>query len=154
LRMRPTVAVLLFTVLTAGKTQGPFAQAADIYCPNAAHGRPEKVPPDLIARVASAFTVDAAAVRDAAFVRCVGAKLMGCAIGANLVCDKADTRRTLPGATAWCREHPGSADIPMAATGHATIYTWSCRGRRPVAGKTVVTFDPQGYIAENWREIR
>lgn len=154
MRLRAIVAALLFTVLTAGLAQIPSAQAADSYCPNPAHSRPEKVPPDLVARVASAFNIDAAAVRDAAFVRCVGGKLMGCTIGANLVCDKADTRRTLPGATAWCRDHPGSADIPMAATSHATIYAWSCRGRRAIAGKTVLTVDPQGYIAENWQVIR
>jgi hypothetical protein len=40
----------------------------------------------------------------------------------------------------------------QAATGHDTIYEWSCNGRRAVAGKTVMTVDPQGYIAENWKE--
>jgi hypothetical protein len=43
--------------------------------------------------------------------------------------------------------------IPMAATGHGTIYEWSCNGRRAVAGKAVMTLDPQGYIAENWKAI-
>ena len=41
----------------------------------------------------------------------------------------------------------------MFATGHATIYEWSCKRRRAVAGKVVVTVDPQGYIAENWKEV-
>jgi hypothetical protein len=35
-------------------------------------------------------------VRNAAFVHCVGRKLMGCYGGGNLNCNKADTRRTLP----------------------------------------------------------
>jgi hypothetical protein len=42
----------------------------------------------------------------------------------------------------------------MAATGHATIYDWSCNGRRAVAGKTVSAVDPQGYEADNWKELR
>jgi hypothetical protein len=42
----------------------------------------------------------------------------------------------------------------MAATGHATIYDWTCKGRRAVAGKPIVTVDPRGYIAGNWKKIR
>jgi hypothetical protein len=79
---------------------------------------------------------------------------MACTVGANLDCDKADTRRALPGATAWCRDNPGATGIPMAATGRATIYEWSCKGRRAVAGKVAMPIDPQGYIADNWKEIR
>jgi hypothetical protein len=129
------------------------ADAAN-YCPNPAHARPAKVPSDLVPALAATFHVEADAVRNAAFVRCVAKKLLGCYVGANLDCFKADTRRTLPGATAWCRDHPGAADIPMAATGHATIYAWSCNGRRAVAGKAMVKVDPQGYIADNWKEIQ
>jgi hypothetical protein len=128
------------------------AQAAD-YCPDPAHATPADVPPDLTAAVAKAFNVDAPAIAGAAYVRCVGPVLMGCTIGANLVCDKADTRRRLPGATEWCRQNPGSDFIPMAATGHATIYNWSCKGTHAVAGKAVLTVDPQGYIADNWKTI-
>lgn len=129
------------------------AVAAEPYCPNPAHAAPAKVPPDLVAAVAYAFALDSASL-GVAFVRCAGRKLMGCFVGANLVCDKAETRRALPGATAWCRENPGSNVIPMSATGHATIYAWSCNGRRAVAGKALVTVDPQGYIADNWKDVR
>jgi hypothetical protein len=132
-----------------------FAQSGSAapYCPNPAHARPEKPPPDLAAAVAKAFQIDAAAMENVAFVRCLGAKLMGCYVGANLVCDKADRRRVLPGASAWCRDNPGSPEVPMAATGHGTIYEWSCQGTRAVAGKATVTLDRQGYIADNWKEI-
>jgi hypothetical protein len=41
----------------------------------------------------------------------------------------------LPGATEWCRDHPGSSDIPMASTGPS--YGWSCKGRRAVAGQAL-----------------
>jgi hypothetical protein len=128
-------------------------KAAQSFCPNPAHTKPQKVPSDLVAAVAEAFQLDNAA-GGSAVVRCVGPKLMGCYVGANLNCDMADTRRSLPGATAWCRDNPGSSGIPMAATGHATIYDWSCKGRQAVAGKAVMTVDSQGYVANNWKELR
>jgi hypothetical protein len=155
MRFRATGTALLLAVLgtTAAVRVAPAAAAAS-YCPNPAHAKPGKVPTDLTGAVGNAFHIDDASVRAGAFVRCVGPKLMGCYVGANLDCFKADTRRVLRGATAWCRENPGSNSIPMSATGHATIYEWSCEGRRAVAGKSVMTVDPRGYIAENWKEIR
>jgi hypothetical protein len=147
-------AFLFAALIAAALAQVRPAAAEQSSCPSPARASPGKVPTDLTAAVAEAFQIDDASVRDAAFVRCVGRKLMGCYVGANLDCFKADTRRSLPGATAWCRENPGSKGIPMSATGHATIYEWSCKGRRAVAGKAVMTVDPQGYIADNWREIR
>ena len=48
------------------------------------------------------------------------------------------------------RWHP---DIPMVATGHETVYEWSCKGKRAVAGKQVMQVDPRGYIADNWKVI-
>ncbi len=147
--MAVAVMALLFAVLMPAYR----AMAAESYCPDPAHAAPTKVPQDLLAAVAKAFQIDPGAARDAAFVRCVGAKLMACFVGANLDCGKADTRRVLPGATAWCRQNPGAANIPMAATGHATIYQWSCKGHRAVAGKALVAADRQGYIAANWRAV-
>jgi hypothetical protein len=155
MRVLATATALLFAALI-GIATAPVQPAAaeQPYCPNPAHAIPAKVPTDLVAAVAETFQIDNAAVRDAAFVRCVGRKLMGCYVGANLDCFKADKRRALPGATAWCRENPESKGIPMSATGHDTIYAWSCNGRRAVAGKAVMTVDSRGYIADNWREIR
>lgn len=123
-------------------------------CPKAAYASPVEVPEHLVAHVAKAFKVDDSAVRHASYVRCAREKLLGCYVGANLNCFKADTRRTLPGATAWCRDHPGSASIPMFATGHETMYEWSCQGQRPVAGKVATPLDAEGYVARNWKRIR
>jgi hypothetical protein len=146
--------LLLGALFAAAILPAQPAAAAEPYCPNPGHVSPGKVPADLAAAVAKTFQIDNAAVRDAAFVRCVGPKLMGCYIGANLDCDKAETSRSLPGATAWCRDNPDSKIIPMSATGHDTIYEWSCKGPRAVVGNAVMTVDSQGYIADNWREIR
>ena len=154
MRRRLAGEVFLFATLITVVAAPPRAAAGEKrYCPSASHSRPEKVPTDLVASVAKVFKIDATAVHETALVRCVGRKLMGCYVGANLNCDKADRRRALWGATAWCRENPGSMGIPMSATGHATIYEWSCKGRRAIAGKVVMTVDPQGYIASNWKQI-
>jgi hypothetical protein len=155
MRVIATAAGLLFAALIVA-TVSPVKPglAAGAYCPNPDHATPGKVPADLMSAVATTFQIDNDAVGKAAFVRCAGPKLIGCYIGANLDCDKAETSRSLPGATAWCRGNQGSKIIPMSATGHDTIYEWSCKGRHAVAGKAMVTVDPQGYIADNWREIR
>jgi len=154
MRLMATGVALLFGALIAAAIAPAQSAAAEpAYCPSPAHAAPGKVPAALMPAVAATLQIDEASVRTSAFVRCVGEKLLGCTVGANLDCFKAETRRSLPGASAWCRENPGSAGIPMAATGHATIYDWSCKGRHAVPGKTVMTVDPRGYIAENWREI-
>ncbi|HUI12865.1 MAG TPA: hypothetical protein VL048_05270 [Xanthobacteraceae bacterium] len=151
--MATAAAALIFILFAILFAPTQYAAAAESYCPNRAHAVPAKVPADLLPAVAKAFQIDPGVVGEGAVVRCVGAKLMACVVGANLDCGKANTRRVLRGATAWCRQHPGAANIPMAATGHATIYQWSCRRRRAVAGKALVAVDRQGYIADNWKAV-
>ena len=114
---------------------------------------PVPVPKEFEADVAGAFGVPVDLVRGGAFVRCAGATLLACVVAANLNCGKANTRRSLPGASEFCRANPDAQIIPMAATGHDTIYTWRCVGRRAVAVKAVVAVDPDGYDAGNWKEV-
>jgi hypothetical protein len=147
----PLIAAL---IVGAGVVQVRPAAAAAAYCPNPDHARPQNLPADLAPAAAAAFRIDAAALDGAAFVRCVGPKLMACYVGANIPCGKAETHRSLAGATAYCRDNPGATFIPMAATGHATIYQWSCNGRSAVAGEVVAKVDAQGYIADSWKELR
>ena len=111
-----------------------------------------QVPKKLEPLVAETFGISADQARNSAYVRCAGGKLMACWIGANLDCGKANLRRSLLGANAYCRDNPGSESIPMAATGHDTIYDWRCDGRRAMAGKAILAVDAQGYIADNWKE--
>ena len=154
MRRAAPLVVLMFCgslIVTSAVPMRPAYAAG--YCPNPAHGRPVKVPDDLVPALAAAFGAGKDAVRNGGSVRCDGGKLMGCIVGANLNCDKADMRRSSFGAAAWCRSHPGAADIPMAATGHETIYAWSCKGPHAVPGKAIVKVDWQGYVADNWKEI-
>jgi hypothetical protein len=93
--------------------------------------------------VAQAFGIPEEAARSA-FVRCIGTKLFACSVGANLNCGKADLRRSLPGAAAYCWTNRDAEFIPMFATGHETIYQWRCAKGRAIPGKAVVTVDAQG----------
>jgi hypothetical protein len=151
-RMKLFASIVL--ALAAGAAVARPAHAAQPYFPNPSHAWPANVPPDLVGKVAAAFHIGTAEARHNSFVRCAGATLFGCTVGANLVCGKADTRRRLKGATAWCRAHPNAKFIPLSATGHATIYNWSCKGRQAVAGKALMAVDHQGYIAGNWKKLR
>jgi hypothetical protein len=129
------------------------ARAAPSYCSGGAHLKPEKVPANLVAAVARTMEIDDRAVREGTYVRCVGPQLMACYVGANLNCFQADTRRASRGGNKFCQSSPGSEIVPMAATGHDTIYEWSCRGKTAVAGKARVTIDPQGYVGEYWKKV-
>ena len=129
---------------------GPNAMSAN-YC--ARHPGLAPVPPGLQAEAARAFGIPRQAARGA-MVRCVGQKLLACSIGANLNCGKANLERSLPAASAYCRANPDTDFIPMFVTGHDTIYDWRCVNGEAVAGKALVTVDPQGFVAENWKEIR
>jgi hypothetical protein len=85
--------------------------------------------------------------------RCMKGKIWLCNIGANLVCGKANASRKSAGASAFCKENPGSDVVPMAATGHDTIYEWKCAGIKAVISKQVETVDPRGFITENWKQL-
>jgi hypothetical protein len=129
-----------------------FAGDGAAYCANGRHRIAAAVPEALRANVAKAFAISEETARDGASVRCVDGKLMACWVGANLDCGRANVHRSLLGANAYCREHPGADSIPMVATGHDTIYDWHCEGHRAVAGNANRAVDAEGYIAENWRE--
>lgn len=141
-------------ILALAGAAGQPALAAGLagYCQGQpSHARPQKVPPELETAIAKLLDMDVDYLRPQTFVRCVGPQLMVCVIGANLACGKADIRRQLPSADAFCRVNPDAAIVPFVATGHDTVYEWRCHGRRAVAGKQFQTVDPQGYIAANWR---
>ena len=155
--MGSTTSVLLIAALIAiGATtcENPARAAEADYCPGVAANRiAHAVPPQLESKVAETFGIGVAQVRDGARVRCVRSRLLACWVGANLDCGKADTRRRLSGATAFCRDNPNADAVPMAATGHATVYSWRCVHGQAMAGKVVMPVDAQGFIADNWKTV-
>ncbi len=85
-------------------------------------------------------------------IRCVDGRVWACSRGANLPCDKADARRQMPDADAWCRQGNSGA-VPAYVTGHATLYAWECRGGRAEPVRQVARVDARGFVAEYWRVL-
>jgi hypothetical protein len=87
--------------------------------------------------------------------RCADDAVLACTVGANIPCDsKGDTSRTpTPGATAYCRTNPDGEVVPAAATGHATVYEWRCRGGKAEIVSQVLPLDAQGYPAVFWYKV-
>ncbi len=94
-----------------------------------------------------------AIIRNGTSYRCMGGKAWLCNVGANLVCGKANASQSLPGAAAFCKDSPGSDVVPMAATGHDTIYEWKCVGPNAQIARQIVNVDSRGFIAENWKPL-
>lgn len=115
--------------------------------------------PDWIARALMRAT-DAPPTAELSFFkraawRCDRGRVLACSYGANIPCDrKADARRR-PGAgeRGFCRDHPGADLIPAVATGHATVFTWRCRGTRPVIARQVLEIDRRGFPAAFWHVV-
>jgi hypothetical protein len=126
------------------------------YC--ASVGTDDKVTPiprELVPQALRLFysePVDSEQAQRSTVYRCVDGGVSLCNYGANLICAKADISRTSQGAQSYCQENPGSEVVPMAATGHATIYSWECIGDKPRI-KSSVTVDNRGFIADQWKRL-
>jgi hypothetical protein len=84
--------------------------------------------------------------------RCMGGKVMGCQVGANLPCsEKADISRTpTSGMAEFCTANPASDFIPAAVTGRATVYQWRCTSGAPAIVKQMTEVDAQGFLSTYW----
>jgi hypothetical protein len=152
-------AVLCVTVtFSALCQQAPAPEQAPVeYC--ASVGTDDEVrpiPPGLAPQALRLFyltPVDPEQVRRSTVYRCMDGAAWLCNYGANLVCAKADVSRVSRGAERYCRENPGSGFVPMAATGHATIYSWECAGNRARIKGSPVSLDRRGFIADQWKRL-
>lgn len=113
------------------------------------------IPPALAGRVNAlfGFHMPAQAAVATTVFRCADGRVMVCNAGANLPCGKANTSRANAGASAWCREHPGAEVIPMAATGHDSIYAWRCAGAEAEIARQTEHMDQRGFVARYWRPL-
>jgi hypothetical protein len=107
------------------------------------------IPPSFYAFANTLFGEDSAS---STVYRCMDDRVYVCFIGNGFSCDRPSTDRRNPGAEQWCRENPGSDFVPMAASGHGTIYTWKCVGRRAVIGSSQ-KLDERGFRAEMWTPL-
>lgn len=87
--------------------------------------------------------------------RCMNHKVYACTYGANLPCDsKANTDQTPSEAMiTFCQENPDADFIPMAWTGHSTIYSWRCVGDTPELLDQIAEPDEEGFLSHIWYEV-
>ena len=149
--------LLLFLAGAGPLTLTTAARAQDAHC--AAVGNDDRVKPIPMALVPAARQAlgmgpnePDAALEAGTVDRCMGGKAWLCNYGANLTCAKGDVRRVSEGATAYCRDLPGSDMVPMYATGHATIYTWACVGSEPRITHAD-KLDSRGFFANQWKPL-
>lgn len=129
--------------------EAPRAYCARVGNDDATH----PVPRSLAPAIQKLFNVTGKYAIQTTQYRCAGGRVLLCNIGANLPCSKANTATELPGATAWCKENPNADFIPMAATGHDTIYQWSCVNGVAKAGKAIGEVDARGFFVEYWKQL-
>ena len=146
----------LGALLLSQLVSSPPAAAAGLaaaYCANGAAFSERPLPAALASAAASALAMDAGMIKIGAFYRCSRGRLLVCAVGANLSCGKANTGRNPPSVVDYCRRNPDARLVPMAVTGHDTIYAWHCANGAPVIEPPSMAVDADGYIADNWREL-
>jgi hypothetical protein len=157
MRVARYLMTMLALVAVSGMATGARAASASEYCRRV--GTDDVLRPidaSLIQAVVKQFelgTMPAEQVIRSTYFRCANGRVLVCSAGANLPCGKADTRRTLPGTSAWCAHHPGSAFIPLAVTGHATIYQWRCNGPSAAIIRTPAKVDERGFISQYWKRL-
>jgi hypothetical protein len=155
--LRSMLAALLASGV--GSVSLAAARAQDLSARCASVGNDDRVKPipaELVPAARQALglgaTASAASLQAGSVFRCMSGKVWLCNHGANLTCAKGDVSRVSKGATAWCKDHPGADVVPMVATGHATIHTWTCVGSAARI-KQSEKLDARGFIANQWAPL-
>ena len=61
--------------------------------------------------------------------------------------------RSSAGATAFCKQNPKADTVPMSATGHDTIYFFSCSNGRAKIKEQNWKVDRRGFGVELWKPM-
>lgn len=138
----------------------PFAYCAAVGTIDRPDGRykgpvmPESVVKGMIRRGIVAADAPPEFQRSATW-RCMNHAVWVCHFGANLPClEKADASRVpTAGMQEYCRANPDSDVIPAAVTGRSTIYEWTCRNGKAIAGKKIFSPDAEGFLSDFWYEL-
>lgn len=138
----------------------PFEFCADVGTTGVRPGPADgaRFPPGLVGPMAAAGIVSEQlpeSVWDATHWRCMDSAVWVCPVGANLPCTEQAETSTKPSRAMneFCRTNPDAAAIPSYVTGRATVYAWTCGGRKPFAGRQIFTPDAQGYLSEFWYRL-
>ena len=87
--------------------------------------------------------------------RCMGGKVYGCNVGANIPCgEKANVDKTpTTEMKEFCTAMPAADVIPAAVTGRATVYSWRCTAGAPAVDKELTKPDARGFLSLFWYEV-
>jgi hypothetical protein len=155
-RRFPRLARALLFALAALAAQPALAEDARKFCASAGDDdQTRPIPAALTPDAIRLFGFPAQAsgfVRRGSVYRCMDGAVWLCNYGANLSCAKGDASRSSQGAENFCRQNPDAAIVPMAATGHETIFTWKCVGTAPQIASAEKT-DARGFIAGQWKRL-
>ena len=147
--------VAAFAASSAGIAAPARNENPRAYCARVGTDDALRAPPSSLApAIERLFHIGERYARNATHYRCARGALEVCWVGANLPCGKAKTTRQLPAATQWCQTHANSDFIPMVVTGHDTLYSWRCAGRKAEPGAPVGKLDARGFFAEYWKTVK
>jgi hypothetical protein len=142
--------------VVASATSDPFAYCSAIGSIDTPAGGGSPVPMALRPFLSRALGLSAG--RDfrpeSYYWRCMNGMVFVCAIGANIPCGaKADVARRNVGADKYCQDNPEATFVPAYATGHETLFAWSCSLGHAVPGKRMAKLDPRGYRIDIWHKV-
>jgi hypothetical protein len=134
----------------------PFAYCAVIRNIDTPVGGASPIPVALEPYLAKALGLptNTAIAPESYYWRCMSGAVYVCAVGANIPCDaKADLAKRNLGAEHYCRENRNATFVPAYATGHATIYSWSCSAGKAFPGKPLAEVDYRGFRVDFWYRV-
>jgi hypothetical protein len=142
--------------VVASATSDPFAYCSAIGSVETPAGGSSPVPMALKPFLSRALGLPAG--RDlrpeSYYWRCMNGMVFVCAIGANIPCGaKADLAKRNLGADKYCQDNPEAAFVPAYATGHETLFAWSCSLGHAVPGKRIAKLDARGYRIDIWHKV-
>jgi hypothetical protein len=140
----------------AAVTDDPFAYCARIGSIDKPNGGNSPVPPALLPylRPTLGLSSEAPLTPETFYWRCMDRAVYICATGANIRCDiKADRAKRNSGADSYCRENRDAVFVPAYASGHDTIYEWSCAAGLAVRGKRTSQTDHRAYRTDIWHRV-
>lgn len=135
----------------------PFAYCAAIRNIDIPVGGASPVPAALKPYLARALglPLNSAIAPESYYWRCMSGAVYVCAVGANIPCGaKADRAERNSGAERYCRENRDATLVPAYATGHASIYSWSCSDGNAVPGKRLAKVDHRGFRVDFWYRVK
>ena len=160
MRQRPLfkaiVSLFVVTALSLSAESGAAAESPASQCASVGNDdQVRPIPPGLVGQAMRLFdlmTEDAGWAKESTAYRCMSGSVWLCNYGANLLCAKADTWRSMPSVAAYCKQNPNDEVVPMVVTGHGVNHFWGCVHGKPRINETEEV-DERGFIANQWKRL-